>query len=453
MLEVIILAAGKGTRMRSNTPKVLHTLAGKSFLQHVIDRTADLGADKIHVVVGHGAQMVKQSLQGQDINYVQQTEQLGTGHAVKQVLDHLDPSSKTLILYGDVPLTKASTLQKLIDHPTATSMGLLTVNLANPKGYGRIVRDGMRVKAIVEQKDASAQQLEINEVNTGVMAVSTQHLLKWLPKLKNDNAQGEYYLTDIIAMSDAEGIEIKTAQPDEEHEVLGVNNRIQQAELERIHQKALANELMVNGVTLLDPSRIDIRGCLSAGKDCVIDVNCVFQGDVVLGDGVYIGANCVITQATIGDHTHIKEFSHIEDARLKQHCIVGPYARLRPKTELSDNVKIGNFVEIKKAHIGEGSKVNHLSYIGDAQLGKGVNVGAGSITCNYDGVNKHQTIINDGVFIGSNSVMIAPVEIGGHSFTAAGSTISSSVPSGQLAVARAKQRNIEGWVRPKKDDK
>lgn len=450
MLEIIILAAGKGTRMRSDKPKVLHTLAGKPFLEHVLDRSAELNADKVHVIIGHGADMVREALAGRDVNFVEQTEQLGTGHAVLQVLPHLNPESDTLILYGDVPLTKTDTLAELRAKVSDSSMGLLTVNLADPNGYGRIVRTNGSVTAIVEQKDANPEQLKIDEVNTGVMAVKSAHLAKWLPALSNDNAQGEYYLTDIIAMSSADDIAIETAQPKDEYEVLGVNNRLQQAELERIFQRQVAEELMVAGATLLDPARLDCRGSIEVGRDCVIDVNCVFEGKVVLGNNVHIGPNCVISDSTIGDGTVILANSILEESTLAENCNIGPFARLRPGSQLANGAKIGNFVETKKAIIGEGSKVNHLSYVGDAEVGAGVNIGAGTITCNYDGANKSKTTILDGAFIGSNSALVAPVTVGKNATVGAGTVVTRNSEEGDLIIARTKQNNLKGWTRPVK---
>lgn len=450
MLEIIILAAGKGTRMRSDKPKVLHTLAGKPFLEHVLDRSMELNADKVHVIVGHGAEMVREALADRDVNFVEQTEQLGTGHAVQQVLPHLNPESDTLILYGDVPLTKTETLAALRAKVSSASMGLLTVTLDDPMGYGRIVRTNGNVTAIVEQKDASQEQLNINEVNTGVMAVSTAHLAKWLPALSNDNAQGEYYLTDIIAMSSADDVQIQTAQPKDEYEVLGVNNRLQQAELERIYQGQIAEQLMVAGATLLDPARFDCRGTIEVGRDCVIDVNCVFEGKVVLGNNVQIGPNCVISNTTIADGSIILANTVLEDSSLGENCNIGPFARLRPGSQLANHAKVGNFVETKKAVIGEGSKVNHLSYVGDAEVGAGVNIGAGTITCNYDGANKSKTTILDGAFIGSNSALVAPVTIGKNATVGAGSIVTKDSEEGDLVIARAKQNNLKGWQRPVK---
>jgi bifunctional UDP-N-acetylglucosamine pyrophosphorylase / glucosamine-1-phosphate N-acetyltransferase len=451
MLDILILAAGKGTRMRSDLPKVLHPVGGKALVQHVADTARKVGGEQLLIIVGHGAEKVEEKMAAPDVKFVLQAQQLGTGHAVQQALPHLRNDATVLILYGDVPLTKADTLQKLIAKVSDQQMGLLTVNMQNPTGYGRIVRDASKnIIAIVEHKDANDEQKKITEINTGIMAVKAKHLQKWLPQLSNNNAQGEYYLTDIIAMAKADGISIQVEQPDAVEEVEGINNRQQQAALERFYQQQKANELMVAGVTLLDPSRIDIRGNLTAGRDVVIDVNCVFEGDVVLGDGVVIEPNCVIINSKIGNSSHIKAFSHIEDATLANECEIGPYARLRPGTQLADDVKIGNFVETKKAVIAKGSKVNHLSYIGDAVIGSKVNVGAGTITCNYDGVNKSKTEIGDNAFIGSNSALVAPVKIAAGSTVGAGSVITKNTDENDLAIARSQQRNIKGWERPTK---
>lgn len=451
MLDILVLAAGKGTRMRSDLPKVLHPIGGKALVQHVVDTARQVGGEQILIIVGHGAEKVEERMAAPDVKFALQAQQLGTGHAVQQALPHLRNDATVLILYGDVPLTRAETLQKLIAHVSDAQMGLLTVNMQDPTGYGRIVRDASgSVTAIVEHKDASDEQRKIAEINTGIMAVKAKHLQQWLPQLNNNNAQGEYYLTDIIAMAKADGIAIQVEQPNAVEEVEGINNRQQQAALERFYQKQKANELMVAGVTLLDPARLDIRGNLTVGRDVVIDVNCVFKGDVELADGVIIEPNCVIINSKIGKGTHIKAYSHIEDSVLADDCDIGPYARLRPGTQLADGVKIGNFVETKKAVIAKGSKVNHLSYIGDATIGSGVNVGAGTITCNYDGVNKFKTIIGDNAFIGSNSALVAPVKIGAGATVGAGSIITKDVEAAELAIARSKQRNIQGWERPAK---
>lgn len=451
MLDILVLAAGKGTRMRSDLPKVLHPIGGKALVQHVVDTARQVGGEQILIIVGHGAEKVEQKMAASDVKFVLQAQQLGTGHAVQQALPHLRNDATVLILYGDVPLTRAETLQKLIAGVNENQMGLLTVNMQDPTGYGRIVRDASgAVVAIVEHKDATDEQKKIAEINTGIMAVRAAHLQKWLPALNNNNAQGEYYLTDIIAMAKADDIAIHVEQPNAIEEVEGINNRRQQSALECYYQHQKANELMDAGVTLLDAHRIDIRGTLTAGRDVVIDVNCVFEGDVVLGDGVVIEPNCVIINSKIGNNSRIKAFSHLEDAVLAANCDVGPYARLRTGTTLADEVKIGNFVETKKAVIAKGSKVNHLSYIGDTTIGSNVNVGAGTITCNYDGINKFKTEIGDNVFIGSNSALIAPVKIGDGSTVGAGSIITKDVEAAELAIARNRQRNIQGWKRPTK---
>ncbi|HEY6530578.1 MAG TPA: bifunctional UDP-N-acetylglucosamine diphosphorylase/glucosamine-1-phosphate N-acetyltransferase GlmU [Cellvibrionaceae bacterium] len=451
MLEIIILAAGKGTRMKSNLPKVMHLLAGRPLVQHVIDRARELSADKIHLVVGHGAELVESAFAAPDLSFSLQSQQLGTGHAVLQALDKLQADSRVLILYGDVPLIRTKTLTELIEHTSDTSMGLLTVDLANPFGYGRIVRDANgAVTAIVEQKDATHEQLLISEGNSGVMAVTAKQLRRWLPQLSSKNAQGEYYLTDVIALAAAEHTQIKTVLASSESEVLGVNDRAQQAQLERAFQLQQAQKLMQQGLTLLDPHRFDVRGELTIGQDCVIDINCIFEGVCVLGDSVEIGPNCIVKNARIGAGTHIYANSTVEDSQVDAMCSVGPYARLRPGTHLKTQAKIGNFVETKKAVIGEGSKVNHLSYIGDAFLGDDVNVGAGTITCNYDGVNKHITQIGNNCFVGANSTLVAPIKVGDNATIAAGSTITTSVHKDELVVARTRQKHIEGWQRPAK---
>lgn len=451
MLDILVLAAGKGTRMRSDLPKVLHPVGGKALVQHVVDTARKVGGEQILIIVGHGAEKVEERMAAPDVRFVLQAQQLGTGHAVQQALPHLRNDATVLILYGDVPLTRAETLQKLIASVSEQQMGLLTVNMQDPTGYGRIVRNAAgAVQAIVEHKDANDEQKKIAEINTGIMAVKAKHLQEWLPKLQNNNAQGEYYLTDIIALAQQSGVAIYVEQPNAVEEVEGINNRQQQAALERFYQKQQAHDLMVAGVTLLDPARFDCRGKVTAGRDVVIDINCVFEGDVILGDGVVIEPNCIIINSVIGSHCHIKANSHIEDSTLASSCEIGPYARLRPGSELAIGVKIGNFVETKKVNLGKGSKVNHLSYIGDATVGTGVNIGAGTITCNYDGVNKSKTEIGDNAFIGSNSSLVAPVTIGAGSTVGAGSVITKNVPPSELAIARGKQMNIEGWQRPTK---
>jgi len=451
MLDILVLAAGKGTRMRSDLPKVLHPVGGKALVEHVVGTARQLGGENILIIVGHGAEAVEQKMAAPDVSFVLQAQQLGTGHAVQQALPKLRSEATVLILYGDVPLTRVDTLQKLIAGVNESQMGLLTVNLQNPTGYGRIIRGASgAVEAIVEQKDATAEQLAIGEINTGIMAVKADRLNSWLPELKNNNAQGEYYLTDIIALAHRDGVSIHVEQPDAIEEVEGINNRQQQAALERYYQKQQAKRLLDEGVTLLDPARFDCRGTITAGRDVVIDVNCIFEGDVVLEDGVVIESGCVIANSRIGKNTRIKAFSHIDGADIAEACDIGPYARLRPGTELARGVKVGNFVETKKTFIDENSKVNHLSYIGDTRIGQRVNVGAGTITCNYDGVNKFKTTIGNDAFIGSNSAMVAPVTIGDGATVGAGSIITSDVADAELAVARAKQRNISGWKRPVK---
>ena len=450
-LEVVILAAGQGTRMRSALPKVLHPIAGKPMAGHVIDTVRSLNTNAIYLVVGHGANQVRSTLTSDDLAFVEQLEQLGTGHAVAQALPQLQADSQVLILYGDVPLIKAATLQQLLTHATATSMGLLTVNLDKPTGYGRIIRDAQqKVTAIVEQKDANPKQLAITEINTGILAVTSQQLQRWLPQLSNANSQGEYYLTDIIAMAYAEGTLIATVQPSSTSEVEGVNNRLQLADLERVYQLEQAEALMTAGVTLADPARLDVRGELNAARDVFIDVGCIFEGQVTLAEGVKIGPYCVIKNARLGTGVKLAAFTHLEDVVLEGNNQVGPFARLRPGTHLETDAKIGNFVETKKVRVGQGAKINHLSYIGDADVGAAANIGAGTITCNYDGVNKSITKIGAGAFIGSNSSLVAPIEIGAGATVGAGSTITRNVEDQALAVTRAKQLQKANWPKPAK---
>ncbi|MFN2362437.1 MAG: bifunctional UDP-N-acetylglucosamine diphosphorylase/glucosamine-1-phosphate N-acetyltransferase GlmU [Marinobacter sp.] len=452
-LHVVILAAGQGSRMKSALPKVLHRIAGKPMLHHVMDTARKLGAAGIHGVIGHGADDVKAVTPAPDVQWALQEQQLGTGHAVAQALPALPDDARVLILYGDVPLTRPDTLEALVAQVSEDSLGLLTVTLDNPDGYGRILRDESgKVTAIVEQKDATDEQKSVKEVNTGILAVSARHLKDWLPRLSNSNAQGEYYLTDIIAMAADNGVAISVAQPANEYEVQGVNNRLQLAELERWYQRQEANRLMTQGATLADPSRVDVRGKLAVGEDVLIDVNVVFEGDVSLASGVSIGPNCVIRDATIGAGARIEANSVIDGAEIGSDAQIGPFARLRPGTRLADHTKVGNFVETKKAEVGEGSKINHLSYVGDATLGRNVNVGAGTITCNYDGVNKYRTVLGDGVFVGSNTSLVAPVSLADNVTIGAGSTITRNVEAGELAVARGRQRNINNWERPVKKD-
>lgn len=451
-VNTVILAAGKGTRMKSALPKVLHKLAKKPLLGHVVDAAKSINSSKMCVVYGHGGEAVKEAFAAETaIAWCEQKEQLGTGHAVMQAMPEVDADSIVLILYGDVPLIKSETLEELLSVTSAESIGLLTVVLDNPKGYGRIIRNEEKaVVGIVEEKDASEEQKLIQEINTGILAVPAKLLNDWLPQLGNKNAQGEYYLTDVIGMASQNGIPVTAVQPSAQLEVEGVNNRKQLATLERFHQQNIADELMLNGVTLIDPNRIDVRGTLQTGTDLIIDVNVVFEGNVSVGSNTQIGANCVIMNSTIGDNVTIKPNSIIEDSVVENECDIGPFARIRPDTLMKQGSRIGNFVETKKSVIGVGSKVNHLTYIGDAEIGKEVNVGAGTITCNYDGANKHKTTIEDGAFIGSNSSLVAPVVIGKNATIGAGSTIGKDAPADALSLTRAKQVSLDGWARPTK---
>ena len=452
-VNFVILAAGKGTRMRSVLPKVLHKLSGRSMLGHVMAAVESLGEAKKIIVTGHGAEQVEQQFKSPTTIFTQQKEQLGTGHAVQMAIPALCSDAVVIVLYGDVPLIRPSTIEKILDVVTETTMGLLTINLENPQGYGRIVRNGQQeITEIIEQKDASVEQLKITEVNTGVLALRSTQLREWLPKITNNNAQGEYYLTDLVAIARAEGVEVISVNPESATEVEGVNNRIQLSQLERAHQRQLAEVLMESGTSLADPARFDQRGELNAGTDNFIDINCVFEGSVSIGNNVSIGANCHIRNSTIGDDVAILPNTIIESSVVGDRAVIGPFARLRPGTDLASDTKVGNFVETKKALVGKGSKINHLSYVGDAQLGENVNIGAGTITCNYDGVSKHKTDLGDGVFVGSNSTLVAPIKVDKGGFVAAGSTVTSEVPSDSLAVGRAKQRNIKGWKRPTKKE-
>ncbi len=452
-LNVIILAAGKGTRMRSSLPKVLHPVAGVPMVQHVINAANAVNAETINLVYGYGGEKLQQSITDKSLTWVLQQDQLGTGHAVAQAIPEIADSDTVLILYGDVPLISSSTLQNLLATKPENGIALLTVVLDNPTGYGRILKEGENVIGIREHKDASELEKLINEVNTGIMAVNGEQLKVWLSNLSNDNAQGEYYLTDIIEMAHHDGVSIVTAQPSNVMEVEGANNRIQLAALEREYQRLQAEQLMIDGATLLDPARVDVRGNVRIGSDVVIDINVIFEGTVVLGDGVEIGANCILKDCTVGANTVVKPNSMIDSSDVGADCTLGPYARLRPDSRMMDNSHVGNFVEMKKSTLGEGSKANHLTYLGDAEIGKKVNIGAGTITCNYDGANKFKTIINDGAFIGSNSSLVAPVTIGTTATVGAGSTINKDVDSEVLAVARGKQIAIKGWKRPQKKSK
>jgi bifunctional UDP-N-acetylglucosamine pyrophosphorylase / glucosamine-1-phosphate N-acetyltransferase len=452
MLDIVILAAGKGTRMLSDLPKVLAPVGGRPLLSHVINTAAQLTEVPPTIIIGHGADKVRQQFP-QGVNYVEQQQQLGTGHAVMQALPYVHDDATVLILCGDVPLISVKTLLSLVGQVNDETMALLTINLADPTGYGRILRDkNNNVIGIVEQKDATAEQSVIDEVNTGVIAARGRQLKRWLPMLKNDNAQREYYLTDIIAIANTDGIAIATEQASNSWEVQGINNRLQLANLEREYQRLKAEELMRKGVTLYDPQRFDCRGNITVGSDVVIDINCVFEGEVALGNRVTIGPNVIIRDSVIGDDSTVLANSMIDGARIASQCTIGPYARLRPETVLSKGAKIGNFVEIKKANIGNNSKVNHLSYIGDAELGDNVNVGAGTITCNFDGVNKWSTIVGNDVFIGSNSALVAPLTIKDGATVGAGATISRDVDERELVLTRVNQRHIKDWQRPKKKD-
>lgn len=455
MLNIVILAAGLGKRMQSDLPKVLHRIAGKPMLAHVLDNAGQLNPDRIVVVTGHGAEQVQAAFQERsDIVFALQSPQHGTGHAVQQALPHLleDASADdvTLVLYGDVPMVQAETLQRLLE-VRGNGLALLTENLADPTGYGRIVRNASdEVVRIVEHKDASEAELKIGEVNTGILAAPTAKLRDWLGRITNDNAQGEYYLTDIVALSVEDGVPVQAAQPAASWETLGVNSRVQQAQLERAWQREQAKRLLEAGVTLADPSRFDQRGGLACGRDVFIDVGCVFEGRVELADGVHIGPHCVLRNAVIGAGTRIEAYTHIDDAKVANDARLGPYARLRPGADIGPDAHVGNFVEIKKSVLGNGSKVNHLSYIGDADIGARVNVGAGTITCNYDGVNKYRTIIEDDAFIGSDTQLVAPVTVGKGATLGAGTTLTRDAPAGKLTVSRVRQSTRDDWQRPQK---
>ena len=454
-LNIVILAAGAGKRMRSLLPKVLHRLGDRSLLGHVLDTARLLSPDKICIVIGHGGDLIKQSIAGDDLVWVTQSQQLGTGHAAMQALPFLDQDGTTLMLYGDVPLIQVQTLQSLIAQTQSKQCALLTAMTSDPSGYGRVVRDSgtLAVQAIVEQKDASAEQQLIGEINTGIMAIPNEYLHSWLSKLENNNAQKEYYLTDIVAMAVKQGIPVASSQVSQFSEVMGINSKSQLAELERIYQKQNAEKLLDQGVQLADPMRIDIRGQLTCGVDVEIDINCIFEGNVSLGDGVKINAHCILKHVSVAAGTVVLPYSLIEDTVIGEHGRIGPYARIRPGTRLANKVHIGNFVEVKNSSIAAGSKANHLSYIGDSIVGENVNVGAGTITCNYDGANKYQTIIEDDVFIGSDTQLVAPVKISKGSVIGAGSTITKTTPENQLTLSRSKQISIAAWKRLQKSNK
>ncbi len=451
-LNVVILAAGLGKRMYSSLPKVLHPLAGKPLLAHVLDTARTLSPQRICIVYGHGGEIVPRAIGDPALTWALQSPQLGTGHALMQALPHLDKRGMTLVLYGDVPLTRAETLQKLLAVANEQTLGLLTVGLPDPSGYGRIVRNSEtgNIAAIVEEKDASESQRTIRETNTGIMAIPNEYLYGWLSRLENHNAQKEYYLTDIVSMAVSDGIRVEAAQPDHAWETTGVNSKTQLAALERIYQAEYARKLLEQGVTLADPARIDVRGQLSCGRDVTIDIDCIFEGDVHLDHGVTVGAHSILKNVKVAADAAIAPFSLIEAAEIGENCRIGPYARIRPGTRLDRDVHIGNFVEVKNSVIASSSKVNHLSYIGDAEVGRSVNIGAGTITCNYDGANKYKTIIEDNVFVGSDTQLVAPVKVAQGSTIGAGSTITRDTPPQQLTLSRARQTTIEGWQRPVK---
>ncbi|MCA1855745.1 bifunctional UDP-N-acetylglucosamine diphosphorylase/glucosamine-1-phosphate N-acetyltransferase GlmU [Massilia oculi] len=458
-MNVVILAAGMGKRMQSALPKVLHPLAGKPLLRHVIDTARSLSPSKLCVIYGHGGAAVPEMLAqlardtGTEIDTALQQPQLGTGHAVMQAVPQLDDSVPTLVLYGDVPLTTADSLGRLVEAAGTDKLAILTVEQANPFGLGRIVRENGQIVRIVEEKDANEAERAIREINSGIMCIPTAHLKKWLAALSNNNAQGEYYLTDIVAQAVTDGVPVVSAQPSAEWEVAGVNSKVQLAELERRHQLNIANALLEKGVTLMDPARIDVRGELVCGRDVVIDVGCVFEGRVELADGVTVGPHCVLVNARVGAGAQVKPFCHIEDAVVGDKSQIGPYARLRPGTELGEDVHVGNFVEIKNSQVAAHSKANHLAYVGDATVGSRVNIGAGTITCNYDGANKFRTVIEDDAFIGSDSQLVAPVTVGKGATLGAGTTLTKDAPAGKLTISRPKQMTIEGWSRPVKAKK
>ena len=450
-INVVILAAGKGTRMHSDLPKVLHPMGGRPLLEHVIETAKALSPARLCVVYGFGGQLVPDTIADAGIAWAEQAEQKGTGHAVMQALPHLPDAPVTLVLLGDVPLVQIDTCRAVVQQCAKGHVALLTVEKDNPKGYGRILRsfDG-HVSGIVEEKDATDEQRSIREINTGIMALPTAKLAEWLGRLKSDNAQGEYYLTDVIAMAVADGIRVVTGRATHEFEALGINSKVDLAQAERIHQTLIAEDLLKRGVTLADPARLDVRGKLECGRDVRIDVGCVFEGDVSLGDQVSIGPYCVIRNARIAGKTQVQAYSHIDGAEVGHDTRIGPFARLRPGAKLSDKTHVGNFVEIKNSDVGLGSKINHLSYVGDSTVGRDVNIGAGTITCNYDGVNKHRTVIGDGAFIGSDTQLVAPVTVGAGATIGAGSTITKDTPAEALTLSRSKQITIEGWKRPEK---
>ncbi|GMQ76641.1 MAG: bifunctional UDP-N-acetylglucosamine diphosphorylase/glucosamine-1-phosphate N-acetyltransferase GlmU [Gammaproteobacteria bacterium] len=453
-LEVVILAAGQGTRMYSDIPKVLHDLGGKPLLAHVLAAARGLQAQAIHVVYGHGGEQVRERLDDGSVHWVRQQQQLGTAHAVMQALPHVGSDTLVLVLYGDVPLIGADTLMGLVNAAGTDSLALLTAVLADPRGYGRIIRDSAgRVVKIVEEKDANSKELDVKEINTGFLALPASQLKSWVARVDNDNAQDEYYLTDVVAAAVREGFGVSTCNPGMTWEITGVNDKAQLAQLERVYQQKQAHALMLQGVTLRDPARFDVRGEVEAGRDVVIDANVLLEGKVILGDGVRIGPNNAIRDSSIGAGTVILPNCVIEESELGKNCQIGPFARLRPGPRVAEGAKIGNFVEVKKSDIGAGSKINHLSYVGDTTVGKNVNIGAGTITCNYDGANKYRTVIGDDVFIGSNTQLVAPVTVGDGATIGAGSTITKDAPAGELTLSRAVQKTHRGWKRPVKKRK
>lgn len=449
-LSAVILAAGKGTRMYSDLPKVLHCVAGKPMVKHVIDTATALGTENVHLIYGHGGELMRERLANEKVNWVFQNEQLGTAHAVQQAAPFFKDDENIVVLYGDAPLISVETLEKLIAAKPENGIALLTVNLDNPTGYGRILRENGNVVAIVEQKDANAEQLKIQEVNTGVMVSDGANFKKWLARVDNHNAQGEYYLTDLIALANQDGCQVMAVQASDAIEVEGANNRLQLAALERYYQHKQAQHLLLAGVTLLDPARFDLRGTLEHGKDVEIDTNVILEGNVRLGNRVKIGAGCVLKNVTLGDDVEVKPYSVLEDAVIGEKAAIGPFSRLRPGTELAAQTHVGNFVEIKKSIVGKGSKVNHLTYIGDTEIGADCNIGAGVITCNYDGANKFKTLIGDNVFVGSDTQLVAPVIVEDGATIGAGSTITQNIAKDELVITRVPQRHIQGWQRPSK---
>jgi bifunctional UDP-N-acetylglucosamine pyrophosphorylase/glucosamine-1-phosphate N-acetyltransferase len=450
-LSVVILAAGQGTRMRSKLPKVLQPLAGRPLLAHVLDTAAELSADDVCVVYGHGGEAVREALPRDGVRWALQAEQLGTGHALQQAMPETPDANRVLVLFGDVPLLTAGTCRRLLDGTPEDELAVLSVDMADPAGYGRIIREGGDVRCIVEEKDAGPDEKAVCEINTGVLVAPAMRLRGWLDKLGNDNAQGEYYLTDVIGMAVRDGVTVHGIKADTETEVMGINDKKQLAEAERALQARLVDELMAQGVGFADPARVDIRGTLKCGKDVFIDVNAVFEGDVELGDNVRIESNNLVRDSKLGAGTVVHSNCHLEGATTGADCELGPFARMRPGAVLANKVKLGNFVEVKKSHIADGSKVNHLTYIGDTEIGTGVNVGAGTITCNYDGVNKFKTTIGNGAFIGSGVMLVAPVKVGAGATIGAGSTISRDVPDDELALERSRQKIVPGWQRPTKE--